>query len=205
MDTQQNETPTRKFLWKGRTRSERVAFILDLLRTAGLLLTASSLMLSVTAFRWQQQARQDDYQWKRKEMSLTLLKTWNTISAQHRKEIAQLLTQIQGPGRENAVISKSTSWRLLKLNTVVAKRSVEEDRFWQLREDLVALLNDVDQICAAVQTGVADKSIIVKSLAGALKDTQTELSAFTNAADSVNQRATWPYFNELTLELNKTP
>src|SRR5262249_35499118 len=150
-------------------------------------------------FRWQQQSKSDEYIWKRQDLAIQLLRDWDEKTTAHRAKIDRLQAKLEGikVAARMPPIKKELADKLWQQQGYDDGNQEEEARF-QLRSELISLLNYFDSVAVAYNTQAANQQLIAYSLKDSLLRWQGRLRAFTNAAkEAEGGNEVWEAYDHL--------
>ena len=182
----------KQLLWKGRTRRDRCQFAFEIVRTAGVLLTGISPFLTLQAFRWQQASKEDEYKWKRQDLAISLLRDWDEKTSDRRNRIDRLQAELQGisVAANMPPIGKDLAADIWSQVTYTEGNRTEQDRY-NLRSDLISLLNYFESLSVAYYTEAANRELLDVSVGAPLRRWRKRLIEFTNYADTARNDEVW--------------
>jgi hypothetical protein len=168
------------------------------------LLTGISLFLTLQAFRWQQASKEDEYKWKRQDLAISLLRDWDEKTSDRRNRIDRLQADLQGinVAANMPPISKELAAKIWSQVTYAEGNSTERE-LYDLRSDLISLLNYFESLSVAYYTEAANRELLEVSCGSPLKRWRKRLMEFTNYADIARNDEVWKPYYALTRDLER--
>jgi len=138
---------------------------------------AGALLIGVTLYL--------EKKWQRKKYAIDLLSAWNDYTADHAKEILTMYPKL----RDGEMLSRPES-RMIYLS-IPSNTAV-----WNVRFQIVELLNHAEAMAVAIDNNVAAEEIIGKSVNKALCAWYENLEIFLEEAEKINGYQPWKEFVE---------
>jgi len=164
----------------------------DLIKVGFAGVTLLSLGLAAFSIYTQQRGQERQYAWLRMKEAQDILKAWDDHTGPKKADIESYFRQrygwraMQPMPREDAI----------QIHDALAHATSDEDKtLWQLRNEIVALLNYFETISTAAQLRIADDAILKESLGTPMVNWREYLREFTDLMDADSKGPAWkPYY-----------
>jgi len=123
-----------------------------------------------------------EYRWRRRKYAIDLLSAWNDCTADHAKEILSVFSDM----RYGVTIDKDVG--------VIVFCCEKGHRYWDVRFHMVELLNHAEAIAVALDSRLAAKGILAKSVNPALCNWYKNLKGFIDAVNDIKGSRPWERF-----------
>lgn len=125
-----------------------------------------------------------EYRWRRRKYAIDLLSAWNDCTADHAKAILSVFSDLRNGG----AIDKDLGEKVFLCE--------KGHQYWDVRFHMVELLNHAEAIAVALDSRLAAKGILAKSVNQALCNWHNNLKGFIYAVNDIKDYRPWGRFED---------
>ena len=167
----------------GVTVSEAIA-------ASGLVMTALSLFLGAITLR-------ETHDWNRRHYTVELMQNWNPQTRKHLAYLRQHFPDFMNVPDFIAKPESKSSWEMDREIAKAAVHSTPTDAdadqlYLETCDHLIALMNYLEDVSAAYEQHIVDRSAVEDSLGPVMVDTYVYFRPFIDEVRSVSRHEPWP-------------
>ena len=158
--------------------------------------TFVSVLIAILTFAFQESVVTREYNWRHMKEAQDILLEWDHRAGPSKASIESFFCRrhhwqsMQAITRDDAL----DLFNAFQPDDPYPKPNSPGER-WNVRKDMITLLNYFETISTASQRGIADESILHESLGGPMVAWRGYLLEFTNMMDMKRKRPVWaPYY-----------
>jgi len=139
-----------------------------------------------------------NHDWNRRHYALEITNHWNDLTADHAKAIEQAFPHIRDVDRTTGKTNEITKEKAREIYTCIPTNK----DCWDLRFDIVELMNHLEFVITAYSQNVADREIIFTAFRGPLTKWHDILKNFLEIVEECEGYQPWEPFIDHIAEWN---
>ena len=131
-----------------------------------------------------------NHDWNRRHYALEIIRNWNDLTADHAKAIEEAFPHIRDIDKTTLKTTELTKEKAKEIYTC----SRDNKECWDLRFNIIELLNHLEFVISAYAEQVADREILLGSLRGPLCKWHDILKNFLDVVEQCEGYQPWKPF-----------
>ena len=172
-----------------------------------------SFKLQLTTFKLQLATVEKEYEWRKKDLAISITREWNSFTSKRRDRIESICRDLFGNAPAGGVVNTLGGFYITPISKELAVKihhcdggqDIPNEKLRILKTDITVLLNYFEYISIAYQKEALDRDIINRLFRFAMTNWYSDLKAYLDYVEEAIGHSGWQPYKDLINQWRANP